>query len=446
MKTRRRCKPSHAFRLAALAAVACVLGAALVGLCLLRSALNTDAAVAVAALSPPPAVFTTPGATATLAPTPEPLPIFSFVADDEAPPPSPLEEVAYGVSRFFDGVISCNYPLTQVTALIVRDYCEDPFYPYMASVSFDPGEGVTAYRLSDGNTLEGVSLSSQLDLGALKVGVHTLILTGVCAHGALPSGEALSLQFYVLSDHWQRVEKDLFSNGSYNTALDFFSGDTDRFLYRFQNGFGRYTVADPAWESRYITEFVMDEGEPWRIHVDAVPHYEQVLNYLDSTHVRVHGANGDTGVLPLRQLIVAYHGSYVSRFTSAKLRYYSHHGLGTATDVNATMEPNMNTSANRDLIQKEVGQLLDYNGILSEAGVSYYDFTYSGSYPCTDFGVPESVINYLLFELAFYRAGFAWGHYYNSTSDAMHFVLTDNMPHSHEGGSRGLRKVYEYYN
>ena len=44
----------------------------------------------------------------------------------------------------------------------------------------------------------------------------------------------------------------------------------------------------------------------------------------------------------------------------------------------------------------------------------------------------------------FYRAGFQWGHYYNSTSDGMHFTLTDNIRNSHDGGNRGLRKVYEY--
>jgi hypothetical protein len=48
-----------------------------------------------------------------------------------------------------------------------------------------------------------------------------------------------------------------------------------------------------------------------------------------------------------------------------------------------------------------------------------------------------------LYELAFYRAGFQWGHYYVSTSDAMHFTLTDNIRISHDG-NEGLRKVYEY--
>ena len=57
--------------------------------------------------------------------------------------------------------------------------------------------------------------------------------------------------------------------------------------------------------------------------------------------------------------------------------------------------------------------------------------------------VPETVINYLLYELAFYRAGFQWGHYYISTSDGMHFTLTDNIRISHDGND-GLRKVFEY--
>ena len=74
----------------------------------------------------------------------------------------------------------------------------------------------------------------------------------------------------------------------------------------------------------------------------------------------------------------------------------------------------------------------------------YYDYTYTGDSLLWVYrNIPETVINYLLYELAFYRAGFQWGHYYVSTSDGMHFTLTDNIRISHDGNS-GLRKVYEY--
>ena len=52
------------------------------------------------------------------------------------------------------------------------------------------------------------------------------------------------------------------------------------------------------------------------------------------------------------------------------------------------------------------------------------------------------MVNYLLYELAFYRAGFLWAHYYRSTSDAMHFTLSEFVTGTHDDG--GLRKVFDY--
>ncbi len=451
MKSRRTTRYNGSFRVAALLAAACVLLAVLLALMLLRGARTRTAEAEARKGTPAPQLRTAAVADDPAQAGPEPadtqapMPAFTFTPDESHPLPGAHERLRYGQARTLGGTVTCNDPITRITAMIARDYCEDPFYPYMASVSFAPESNVTSYRLTDDDTVEGVSLASLLNLNTLKVGLHTLVLTGVCTNACMPSSEVLSIRFYVLDSDWKQFAARDFSNNSYETALAFFGGDTERFLYRYQNVDGRYTVADPDWESRYIIEFPMDGGDPWLIHIDAVPYYEKLRAYLDTTHVRVHGTNGDTGVLPLNQLIVAYHGSYVSRFTSAAQRYISHHALGATTDVNAIMEPNKNTGANNELVDNEVRNLLAYNGIYSDADTQYYDFTYSGSYRCTDFGVPESVINYLLYELAFYRAGFQWGHYYNSTSDAMHFSLTDNIRTRHDGAG-GLQKVTEYYN
>ena len=53
-------------------------------------------------------------------------------------------------------------------------------------------------------------------------------------------------------------------------------------------------------------------------------------------------------------------------------------------------------------------------------------------------------MNYLLYEFGFFRAGFDWAHYYKSTSDAMHFCLSEYVTHKHDDKKYGLRKVYEY--
>ncbi|MPM95017.1 hypothetical protein SDC9_142166 [bioreactor metagenome] len=108
------------------------------------------------------------------------------------------------------------------------------------------------------------------------------------------------------------------------------------------------------------------------------------------------------------------------------------------------MGANDNLKENIALINDEVKNKLVYNGIKSENNVLYYDYTYSGDSLLWVYQtIPETVINYILYELAFYRAGFQWGHYYVSTSDGMHFTLTDNIRISHDGND-GLRKVYEY--
>ena len=78
-----------------------------------------------------------------------------------------------------------------------------------------------------------------------------------------------------------------------------------------------------------------------------------------------------------------------------------------------------------------------------ENGTKYYDFTYTGGYRNAVKEVPPEIVNYLLYELAFYRAGFRWGFYFDS-SDAMHFTLTESRREYFEEGAYALRKVYEY--
>ena len=179
------------------------------------------------------------------------------------------------------------------------------------------------------------------------------------------------------------------------------------------------------------------------MHVDAVPYMQKAFEYLETSYVRVHGTNGDTGVIPAIALITEYNGCYVSRFTSS-LKSISHHTFGTAVDVNASMQPNKNIAENTKVIDDDVKKHLTYNGILEENGVPYYDYTYDGTYALDPNGVPQTCVNYILYELGFYRAGFLWAHYYRSTSDAMHFCLTEFVTYSHDDRKMGLRKVYEY--
>lgn len=58
--------------------------------------------------------------------------------------------------------------------------------------------------------------------------------------------------------------------------------------------------------------------------------------------------------------------------------------------------------------------------------------------------VPTILLNYLLYELAFYRVGFFWGACYDHTCDASHFGPGELNPSVHSDSPLALRKVFEY--
>lgn len=421
--------------------------AAVIGLCVLFLLVVLPLR-ALRAPNEQPVTIETPVPTPTVSPSPTPTPtprvpsVLTFDESSDDPMPAEDSRLAFGRGYKLRGYVQSNYPLLSVTITITCAYSEDPRYPYVKTVTFDPTAAVYSYPLDDALTLEGVSLDSLTQFSELDVGIHTLTVSATSTGQPEPE-QLFQTTFYILSDKWEKIKQSDFSNNSYTTAIAFFK-DKDAFLYRYQWVDARYIVADPDWEDENIVSFDCLPGrELWRIHKLALPYYKAASYYLNNVHVRVSGTNGDSGVLLLRELIDTYNGSYCSRFTSS-LKSISHHAFGTATDLNGGMGVNDNLVENIALINTEVGDKLAYNGIKSENNVLYYDYTYSGDSLIWVYqNTPETVINYLLYELAFYRAGFQWGHYYVSTSDGMHFTLTDNIRISHDG-TDGLRKVYEY--
>ena len=371
--------------------------------------------------------------------TPPPDLSLLFRADDANPLPEDGAILPLGSAYTIGGTIYSNYPLDSVSVSISCSHNSKAPYPYRRSVHFK-SVGTGIYSLTDKTTDEGASLSSLVDFSELLVGVHTLKISAAVKGSR--SVEVYRCSFYVLGDEWEKITREKFPD-SYPEALKFFGSD-ERFLYRYQWVNGRYIVADPAWEKTYITEIPGYPSQmPWKVHVDAAPYFEKAFAYLENAYLRVHGTNGDTGVIKAISLITEYNGCYVSRFTSS-LKAISHHSFGTAADVNASMEPNKNNNDNTAVIDNDVKGHLVYNGILEEGGVKYYDFTYDGTYQLDPNGVPETCVNYLLYELGFFRAGFDWAHYYKSTSDAMHFCLSEFVTYKHDDPKYGLRKVFAY--
>lgn len=367
-----------------------------------------------------------------------PVPVFTFRADPAHPMPENNMLLQLGAPYAIGGTIYSNLPIESVTVSITCAHGVKGHYPYKKTVTIRDGAG--SYDLRSTETDSGMALADLLRFEELLVGVHTLRITASCV-GTRPA-EVYRCTFFVAGEEWEQITRENFPD-SYPEALKFF-GSEERFLYRYQWVNGRYIMADPAWEAAYITEIPgYPKGEMWRMHVDAVSYMQKAFDFLETSRLRVHGTNGDTGVIKAIALISEYNGCYVSRFTSS-LKSISHHTFGTAVDLNASMQPNKNLAENNDVIDKDVKGHLKYNGILTENGVSYYDFTYDGTYKNDPNGVPETCVNYLLYELGFYRAGFLWAHYYRTTSDAMHFCLSEFVTYSHDDKKHGLRKVFAY--
>ncbi len=369
-----------------------------------------------------------------------PAPVFAFRADPAYPMPEDSVLLKLGEPYAIGGTILASAPIDTVTVSVSCAHGpKDGPYPYKKSVMLREPSGTYDLRSAD-SVDGGKSLADLVRFEDFLVGVHTLRITATCEDSR--AVEVYRCTFFVAGDEWLEITRENFPD-SYPEALKFF-GSTERFLYRYQWVNGRYIMADPEWETAYITEIAgYPKGEPWRVHVDAVSYMQKAFDYLETSYVRVHGTNGDTGVIKASALITEYNGCYVSRFTSS-LKSISHHTFGTAVDVNASMQPNKNIAENTEVIDRDVKGHLVYNGILEENGVPYYDYTYDGTYQLDPNGVPQTCVNYLLYELGFYRAGFLWAHYYRTTSDAMHFCLSEFVTYSHDDAKMGLRKIFAY--
>ena len=333
------------------------------------------------------------------------------------------------------GFVTSDAPITSVTATITHGVHNGSLYPYVRTVSFTPEQNITCYDINEVPEGGKASLNNLTKFSSLRYGPQTLVITATSTEQTEPV-ELVRADFTIEKQRWLQLAQTYFSD-NYSQALAFF-GDPERFLFRYRWRGGRGIVLDPQWRSEYLVEDVWG-----RVHKDAQPYFEQARQYIDNTFFRVSGAEHDTGVLPLSELVIKNDGTCIARFISSR-KYVSHHSLGTVVDLNADLSPNKQRARNRSIIYDAVKNHLVYNGIKAdENGTKYYDFTYTGGYRNAVKEVPPEIVNYLLYEFAFYRAGFRWGFYFDS-SDAMHFTLTESRREYFEEGAYALRKVYEY--
>lgn len=399
--------------------------------------------------TPTPAPTAAPTAAPTTAPTqgPTPSPVpqpdpnagISFSESSSLPLPSLNEDVPYGQPFCFGGVVTSSAPLLSVTAVITASNGQN----ISKSVTFGASDNVLSVELVDRTFPKtgNASLTYKVKFEELPAGnyVFSLYASSTASSNVLLKAS----QFRIVNSEWRRLISNNLRN-NYAYALSFF-GSRDQFMFLYKWGEGRNITTESGWVENHMTSVTSPTGGRWYVHNKAKPYYEQAINYLNNTFVRVTWSNGahDSGVIRLRELIRSFDGTLNTRFVSDRT-FVSHHSFGTAIDLNASMDANVNNIANRNVIRDEVRDRLAYNGIKQQGGVSYYEFTYSGTHSSTYNGVPTTVINYLLYELAFFRAGFNWGYYYLHTCDGMHFGLSEMSADIHNTSSRSLRKVYSY--
>ncbi len=358
----------------------------------------------------------------------------------EVPPLTNGDVLQQGLDFNIHGSIYTDSPITSVTAKLAST---GGGKTVSATVTFLPESNVTDYSLaSKVEPQGGKSLDTLFDISRLRAGQYQFTLSAATVEQPEPV-VLLTAACEIAVEKKHILTQNQFDDNFFD-ASEFFGGDTEKFLFRYTAKDGRYIATDAEWREAHIV--VSSLG---RVHIDALPNFEAANHYLENAYVRVSVFNYKTGkmivgdVLLLKDL-VGKAVTYVPRFQS-NLDYISHHTFGTAIDVNDDLYPNKNKPSNHDLIGDDVKNHLTYNGILTdESGVQYYDFTYDGTYPARFLKLPKTIVNYLLYELAFFRAGFEWGFYYETTCDAMHFMLTENDINRHMHSDIGLRKVYDY--
>ncbi len=360
-----------------------------------------------------------------------------FIQDPNCPLPWEQLNVQFYCDYPVRGTVESKYPIESITA-VIQNTDKSEIHTY--ECEYDPAKNVLTCALdSADNELSGKSLDKRVDMAELKKGAYTFTLS------AKNSQEEKVLYTGSFKIDW--LEKKRLTpaefRGNYAYALEFFGGDYERFMFGYSvSEEDRRISIEKEWRETYLKKVELF-GELGFIHVDTEPYLNRAEEYINSSYIRVQGNGRDSGVIPLSSMVEEFAGAFVPRLVRND-NYISHHSFGTAMDLNAYTSPNTLNKKNWEIIRREVSENLTYNGLKTEDGITYYDFSYTGQSTEYVSGVPREIQNYLLYELAFYRAGFGWGYYFSHNCDAMHYTLTELDPALHEAEGTGLRKVFEY--
>ncbi len=387
--------------------------------------------------TPEPEAILEPEVTPEPEATPEPDPAIRFFP--EAGLPLPCEEYPLTEKRAFSfgGTVVSEIPLTRVSVAV-----SDQEGKVLLQAEEEPDraeETATRFPLWDRTyPFEDDSLSGRMDFAALKPGTYTFTLK---ASNDVVGEVTLYLASFTVTRTSARhtlIPNDL--RDTYPAAEAFLGEGVLPFTY--QTGTYGQIWVDSGWVGRNIVSIDTPFDGKWRVNKAAVEPFKKAIQYMRTTYVHV-GGKWNSGVMRLSRLVGSYKGPYYGR-QEENTPFLSPHVLGLSVDLNKNFGLNDAVPDNWAFFCKEISENLIYNGIREKNGLRYYDFTYIGDWGTQYAGVPTIIQNYLLYELAFYRAGFFWGIYYDHTCDASHFGLGEYDPDVHTDSPLALRKVFEY--
>ena len=368
-----------------------------------------------------------------------------FQACPEVPLPEEGEILEKDMDCNLHGTVYSDSPILSVTASMTS--LENPKHHETKSVQFSSDRKIYAYSLSSKTLSEGgISLDQLFDPTRLPAGDYKLVLS-VATELQPTDYDFYSKNVKIVPVRKHTLHQNQFDD-NYSTALRYTEGNSEELLFSFLPGDDRNILPENSWSRK----FIHGKSGFGKVATRAAEAFNNAFDFLNQTWFRVDLVqtmkNGEVQIregktLKLKTLVSKSY-AYVPRFQSGG-SYISHHSFGTAIDINDNLTVNRNQIWNHEVIGEDVQNHLTYQGIrISEKGIPYYSFIYDGT--CTDMlkRVPHTIVNYLLYELAFYRAGFSWGFYYETACDAMHFMLTEKDPKLHMDSDIGLRKVFVY--
>ena len=366
-----------------------------------------------------------------------PDPTIYLVPEDDLPLPCPEYHLTEKRGFVFGGTVVCDVPLTGVSVTI-GDQNGQVLQLVEAAIEADD-EDAACFPLWDRTyPFEDDSLSARTDFASLKPGEYTFTLK---AANALVGEVTLYTAPFTVEKATALhtlIPNDL--RGTWSAAEAYLGQGVLPFTYR-TGTFGQIQI-DSSWVSRNMVEINTPFDGPWKVNEAAREPFQKAVEYMRNTYIHV-GGKWDSGVMRLGNLVASYTGPYVAREESYT-PFLSPHVLGLAVDLNGGIGLNDAVPDIWPTFCKEISENLIYNGIREKNGYRYYDFTYIGTWGTAYERVPTIIQNYLLYELAFYRAGFFWGVYYEHTCDAKHFGLGEYDPEIHSDSPLALRKVFEY--